>query len=238
MLYDVSGTSLRPTPGCSSPTSGPTTPSTRPVAAALMAGEFAVHLEHGDVYSVDEGIAWLQDSAWRSAIIAAERPDQRHRRRNRARQLPREHTMSEHRVAIIGAGTSGVAAAVALADRGIESLLIDRADRIGSSSHCRYDRLRLNTGRRFLRLPHRPLPQGHTDLSHARTGDRASRAACACSGIGLRLECPVERLDRTDGHWRLTHRVRCGRRHRGGRSDRLRSRALHPGLAGTSRLAG
>ncbi|HEY5857282.1 MAG TPA: methyltransferase [Aldersonia sp.] len=38
---------------------------TRPVAAALMAGEFAVHLEHGDVYSVDEGIAWLQDSAWR-----------------------------------------------------------------------------------------------------------------------------------------------------------------------------
>ena len=49
--------------------------------------------------------------------------------------------MSEHRVAIIGAGTSGVAAAVALADRGIESLLIDRADRIGSSWHSRYDRL-------------------------------------------------------------------------------------------------
>lgn len=38
---------------------------TQPVAAALMAGEFAVHLEHGDVYSVDEGIAWLQDTGWR-----------------------------------------------------------------------------------------------------------------------------------------------------------------------------
>ena len=30
-----------------------------------MAGEFAVHLEHGDVYSVGEGIAWLQDTGWR-----------------------------------------------------------------------------------------------------------------------------------------------------------------------------
>ncbi|MDI9975247.1 methyltransferase [Rhodococcus sp. IEGM 1307] len=38
---------------------------TQPVAAALMAGEFAVHLEHGDVYSVGEGIAWLQDTGWR-----------------------------------------------------------------------------------------------------------------------------------------------------------------------------
>ena len=32
---------------------------TRPVHAALMAGEFAVHLEHGDVYSVDEVRDWL-----------------------------------------------------------------------------------------------------------------------------------------------------------------------------------
>ena len=41
--------------------------------------------------------------------------------------------MSEHPVAIVGAGTSGVAAAVALADRGINPLLIDRADQVGSS---------------------------------------------------------------------------------------------------------
>jgi SAM-dependent methyltransferase len=38
---------------------------TEPVHAALMAGEFAVHLRDGDVYSVEEGRAWLADAGWR-----------------------------------------------------------------------------------------------------------------------------------------------------------------------------
>jgi SAM-dependent methyltransferase len=37
---------------------------TRPVEAALMAGEFAVHLRDGDVYSVDEGRGWLEQAGW------------------------------------------------------------------------------------------------------------------------------------------------------------------------------
>ncbi|HEX2065153.1 MAG TPA: methyltransferase [Acidimicrobiales bacterium] len=38
---------------------------TEPVQAALMAGEFAVHLRNGDVYSVDEVRAWLPETGWR-----------------------------------------------------------------------------------------------------------------------------------------------------------------------------
>jgi SAM-dependent methyltransferase len=38
---------------------------TQPFIAAMMAGEFAVHLEHGDVYSVDEAEAWLAETGWR-----------------------------------------------------------------------------------------------------------------------------------------------------------------------------
>jgi SAM-dependent methyltransferase len=38
---------------------------TEPLPAALMAGEFAVHLDDGDVYSVEEGSAWLAESGWR-----------------------------------------------------------------------------------------------------------------------------------------------------------------------------
>ena len=38
---------------------------TSPVHAALMAGEFAVHLENGDVYSVDEVREWLAATGWR-----------------------------------------------------------------------------------------------------------------------------------------------------------------------------
>jgi SAM-dependent methyltransferase len=38
---------------------------TVPLHAALMAGEFAVHLRDGDVYSVDEIREWLADAGWR-----------------------------------------------------------------------------------------------------------------------------------------------------------------------------
>ena len=38
---------------------------TQPVPAALMAGEFAVHVPEGDVYSVDEVRGWLPDTGWR-----------------------------------------------------------------------------------------------------------------------------------------------------------------------------
>lgn len=38
---------------------------TQPVHAALMAGEFAVHLRDGDVYSVEEARRWLAEAGWR-----------------------------------------------------------------------------------------------------------------------------------------------------------------------------
>jgi len=37
---------------------------TEPLHAALMAGEFAVHVHDGDVYSVDEVSAWLAETGW------------------------------------------------------------------------------------------------------------------------------------------------------------------------------
>jgi precorrin-6B methylase 2 len=40
---------------------------TRPLMAALMAGEFAVHVRHGDVYSVEEVQQWLGATGWRFA---------------------------------------------------------------------------------------------------------------------------------------------------------------------------
>jgi SAM-dependent methyltransferase len=38
---------------------------TRPLPAALMAGEFAIHVNDGDVYSVEECAAWLTATGWR-----------------------------------------------------------------------------------------------------------------------------------------------------------------------------
>lgn len=39
---------------------------TSPLAAALMAGEFAIHVNDGDVYSVAEGASWLAATGWRT----------------------------------------------------------------------------------------------------------------------------------------------------------------------------
>src|SRR5215218_5781947 len=111
--------------------------------------------------------------------------------------------MSAHQVVIIGAGTSGVSAAVALADRGITPLLVDRAEQVGSSWHRRYDRLRLNTGRQFSHLPNRPYPRGTpTFPTRDQVIDHIERHANE-DGIDLLLGCTAERLDRADGHWRL-----------------------------------
>lgn len=38
---------------------------TQPLPAALMAGEFAIHVNDGDVYSVEEGAEWLATTGWR-----------------------------------------------------------------------------------------------------------------------------------------------------------------------------
>jgi SAM-dependent methyltransferase len=40
-------------------------PHTHPLPAAMMAGEFAIHLADGDVYSVEEATAWLAATGWR-----------------------------------------------------------------------------------------------------------------------------------------------------------------------------
>lgn len=68
--------------------------------------------------------------------------------------------MSEHDVAVIGAGPAGIATAVSLQERGVRPLVIDRASQMVASWRARYDRLKLNTGRQFSHLPGRRYPKG------------------------------------------------------------------------------
>ena len=111
--------------------------------------------------------------------------------------------MSEHDIAIIGAGPAGISVAVSLRDRGLRPLLIDRADQVGSSWRGRYDRLKLNTGRPFSHLPNRPYPKG-TAMFPTRDNvvDHLDRHARE-SGIELRLGTEVTRIDRAGTGWRL-----------------------------------
>ena len=111
--------------------------------------------------------------------------------------------MSEHDVAIVGAGPAGVAMALSLRDRGLRPLVIDRADEVAASWRARYDRLKLNTGRRFSHLPNRHYPKG-TAMFPTRDDVVAHLERHAHeSGIELRLGTDVTRIDRQGTGWRL-----------------------------------
>ena len=111
--------------------------------------------------------------------------------------------MTEHQVAVIGAGPAGVSVALSLRDRGLRPLLIDRADEVGSAWRGRYDRLKLNTGRPFSHLPNRRYPKG-TPMFPTRDQvvallDRHAHQ----DGVELRLGTAVNRIDRQPGGWVL-----------------------------------
>src|SRR6478736_5604089 len=111
--------------------------------------------------------------------------------------------MSDHDIAIIGAGPAGISVAVSLSDRGLRPLLIDRADQVGSSWRGRYDRLKLNTGRPFSHLPNRPYPKG-TAMFPTRDDVVAHLDRHAGEdGIELRLGSEAQRIERTLGGWRV-----------------------------------
>jgi cation diffusion facilitator CzcD-associated flavoprotein CzcO len=111
--------------------------------------------------------------------------------------------MSEHQVVVIGAGPSGVAAAVSLRDRGLYPLLIDKAHEVGASWRGRYDRLRLNTPRDCSHLPNRPYPNGTPILpTRADVVEHLQRHVDE-PGIELRLATEVHRIDKRTRGWTL-----------------------------------
>jgi cation diffusion facilitator CzcD-associated flavoprotein CzcO len=112
--------------------------------------------------------------------------------------------MREHHVVVVGAGPAGVSAALALQDVSINPLVVDQADRVASSWHGRYDRLRLNSSRWLSHLPGRPFPKGTPVFpSRLQMAEHVERHATE-EGLDLQLGTRVERLDRDNGTWTLT----------------------------------
>lgn len=62
-------------------------------------------------------------------------------------------------VLVIGAGPAGIAAAYALQQAGLDYLVIDRAEQIGSTWASLYPSLTLNTSRWFSHMPGAPFPR-------------------------------------------------------------------------------
>lgn len=66
---------------------------------------------------------------------------------------------SHVRAVVIGAGPGGLAAAAELTRAGVETLVLDKADRVGSSWVTHYDRLHLHTSRGLSHLPGYRIPR-------------------------------------------------------------------------------
>jgi cation diffusion facilitator CzcD-associated flavoprotein CzcO len=65
-------------------------------------------------------------------------------------------------IVIVGSGPSGLAAAGALAHRGLRPVVLERSESVGDGWRRRYDRLRLHTARAFSGLPHEAIPRRYT----------------------------------------------------------------------------
>lgn len=64
-------------------------------------------------------------------------------------------------VHIIGAGPGGLATAAALHERGISTVVLEKAPSVGASWRAHYDRLRLHTTRRWSQLPGLEIPRSY-----------------------------------------------------------------------------
>ena len=107
--------------------------------------------------------------------------------------------MSERQIVVVGAGQSGLSAALSLKDVGLDPLVLERTDAVASAWRGRYDRLKLNTWRAHSHLPDRPFPKGTpTFPSRDQVVQHLERHA-AEEGLEFRFGTEVERIDRDGG---------------------------------------
>jgi cation diffusion facilitator CzcD-associated flavoprotein CzcO len=108
-----------------------------------------------------------------------------------------------HRVVVLGAGAAGLGVAAELGRRGVEALVVERGEGVGTSWRSRYEDLRLNTDRSVSGLPGGRIPRrmgrwpGRDDFiafldSYAEEHD-----------VAVRLGTEVHRVDRDPEGWRL-----------------------------------
>src|SRR6476469_2327447 len=78
------------------------------------------------------------------------------------------------RVAIIGAGSSGIAALKGLRDRGIDAIAFEASDRVGGNwvfgnrtgMSAAYRQLHINTSRERMEYADYPMPKSYPDFPH------------------------------------------------------------------------
>jgi putative flavoprotein involved in K+ transport len=106
-------------------------------------------------------------------------------------------------IAVIGAGSAGLAAAAMLRQAGEDVVVLERGD-VGAAWATRYDRLQLHTVRWLSGLPGYPIPRSFGKWPARDRVLDYLRAYARRNELDVRTDVEVERLDRADGGWSLT----------------------------------
>jgi cation diffusion facilitator CzcD-associated flavoprotein CzcO len=112
--------------------------------------------------------------------------------------------MEHHEAVIIGAGPAGLAVGAMLRRQGIEAVIIERADRVGSSWSLHYDRLHLHTVRWLSGLPGLRIPRAFGKWVARDDVQRYLRLYADHHQLEVRLRTEVVRLERQPHDWLLT----------------------------------
>ena len=104
-------------------------------------------------------------------------------------------------VAIVGAGSAGLATASLLRRSGIEPLLLEAGPEPGAAWRGRYDRLRLHTPRLLSGLPDRRIPRRYGRW--VARDDLLAYFRDYAAGLDVRTDTRVNRIDRDGDTWRL-----------------------------------
>jgi cation diffusion facilitator CzcD-associated flavoprotein CzcO len=107
-------------------------------------------------------------------------------------------------VIVIGAGPGGLAAAAALGSRGgVATLVVDKADEVGSAWRRHYDRLHLHTVRWTSHLPGYKIPRSYGNWVARADVVRYLEEYTRHHRIDVRTGVVVDRLDRAGDEWLL-----------------------------------
>jgi putative flavoprotein involved in K+ transport len=113
------------------------------------------------------------------------------------------HSDGHHDVVVIGAGPAGLATAGALGRAGIEALVVDRGDQVGTSWRGHYDRLHLHTVRWLSQLPGLQIP-AHEGRWVSRDGViRYLERYAEHHRLNVRTGVEVTAIERAGGAWRV-----------------------------------
>src|SRR5689334_10239317 len=115
------------------------------------------------------------------------------------------------RIAIIGQGSSGIAASKTLHQRGIDFVAYEASDRVGGNwvfqnangMSSAYSTLHINTSRERMEFPDFPMPKSYPDFPHHSHIAAYFDAYVDHFGFRdrIRFETPVRRVEKTANGW-------------------------------------